>query len=95
MRVIVAVFVDLFFIGEFDGRNALRGIDGVERRIFSGIDDFRCPGLHAQAVVHEELRLTESLNGLRRRLKFMRFRSIGNEGVNIDFIAADGLGKFF
>ena len=45
--------------------------------------------------VHEELRLTESLNGLRRRLKFMRFRSIGNEGVNIDFIAADGLGKFF
>ena len=44
VRVIVAVFVDLFFIGEFDGRNALRGIDGVERRIFSGIDDFRCPG---------------------------------------------------
>ena len=40
MRVIVAVIVGLFFIGEFDRRNALRGIDRVKGRVFGRVDDF-------------------------------------------------------
>ena len=67
----------------------------MERRIFSSFNDFGCPRFHAQAAVNEELRFTEMFNSLRRRLEFMGLCPIGDEGVNIDFITAYGLGELF
>ena len=95
VRIVGAVFFDIFLIGQGDGRDALRGIDRMEGCILGCLNDFGCPRFHAQAAVNEELRFTEMFNSLRRRLEFMGLCPIGDEGVNIDFIAADGLGKFF
>lgn len=44
MRVIVAVVVDLFFVGEFNRRNALRGIDRVKGCILAASTTFEAQG---------------------------------------------------
>ena len=44
VRVIVAVIVGLFFIGEFDRRNALRGIDRVKGRVLAASTTFEAQG---------------------------------------------------
>ena len=95
VRVISAVLLDVFFIGQGNRRDTLGRIDRVECRILGGLDDFGSPRFHAQTAVNEELGFAEVFNGLRRRLKFMGFCPIGDECVDIDFIAAYGLGKFF
>ena len=95
MRVVSAVFFDVFFIGQGNRCDSLGCVDRVKCRILGGIDDLGCPRFHTQATVNEELGFTEVFNGLRRRLELMGFCPIGNKCVDIYLIAAYGLGKLF